>query len=30
MEKGVNHDRIAVWRWVASILIYPVTILPPA
>ena len=28
MEKGVNHDRIATWRWVASILIYPVTILP--
>ena len=28
MEKGVNHDRIAAWRWVASILIYPVTILP--
>jgi hypothetical protein len=28
MEKGVNHDRIALWRWVASILIYPVTILP--
>ena len=28
MEKGVNHDRIAAWRWIASILIYPVTILP--
>jgi hypothetical protein len=28
MEKDVNHDRIAAWRWVASILIYPVTILP--
>src|SRR5208337_4037284 len=28
MEKGVNHDRIAAWRWVASILIYPVTVLP--
>jgi hypothetical protein len=28
MEKGVNHDRIAAWRCVASILIYPVTILP--
>ena len=28
MEKGVNHDRIAAWRWVASFLIYPVTILP--
>jgi hypothetical protein len=27
MENGVNQDRIA-WRWVASILIYPVTILP--
>jgi hypothetical protein len=28
MEKGVNHDRIAAWRWAASFLIYPVTILP--
>ena len=28
MKKGVNDDRIAAWRWVASILIYPVTILP--
>jgi hypothetical protein len=28
MEKGVNRDRIAAWRWVASTLIYPVTILP--
>ena len=28
MEKGVNQDRIAAWRWVASTLIYPVMILP--
>ncbi len=28
MQTGVNHDRFAAWRWVASILIYPVTILP--
>ena len=28
MESGVNHVRIQAWRWAASILIYPVTILP--
>ena len=28
MEPGVNHVRIQAWRWAASILIYPVTILP--
>ena len=28
MEQGVNRDRITAWRWVATILIYPVTILP--
>ncbi len=28
MEQGMNRDRIATWRWIASILIYPVTILP--
>ena len=28
MEQGENHVRIAAWRWAASILIYPVTILP--
>ena len=24
----MNQDRIVTWRWVASILIYPITIVP--